>query len=179
MELRLAGLLPESVVDGPGLRSVIFVQGCPHHCPGCHNPDTWDFDGGVAEDTTEILETLGYPGLVSGVTFSGGEPFCQAGALAELAAELKGRGFHLAAYTGYTWEQLSARADPCVRRLLGSLDLLIDGPFRRELRSTDLPFRGSRNQRIILVPESLSSGRPVLDPRYHAAEAAAGAEVDG
>lgn len=174
MELQLAGILPESVVDGPGLRRVLFVQGCPHHCPGCHNPETWDIGAGTAVDTADILEMAGWPGLVSGVTFSGGEPFGQADALGELAAALKARGFHLMAYTGYTWEQLQELADPSVQRFLAALDLLVDGPFLQELRTGGLAFRGSSNQRIIKVGESLESGNPVLDERYHTMQSVGG-----
>lgn len=167
MKLRLAGTIPESVVDGPGIRMVIFVQGCPHHCAGCHNPDTWDFGGGSEADTDELLAAAGRPGLVAGVTFSGGEPFAQAEALGELAASLKVRGFHLTAYSGYTWDELSQSSDHHVAALLRLLDLLVDGPFVASLRSGSLAFRGSQNQRIIRVPESLKAGCVVLDPRYH------------
>lgn len=167
MNLRIAGIIPESVVDGPGVRMVLFVQGCPHHCEGCHNPDTWDFAGGREADIDELLAAAGRPGLITGITFSGGEPFAQAESLGELALSLKARGFHLTAYSGYTWNELITSPDPHVGVLLGLLDLLVDGPYVAELRSGSLAFRGSRNQRIIRVPESLAAGRIVLDSRYH------------
>ncbi|MBO5364276.1 MAG: 4Fe-4S cluster-binding domain-containing protein, partial [Clostridia bacterium] len=103
---RISGIEPESIVDGPGIRYVIFVQGCPHHCPGCHNPQTHDFEGGKEQDFASILTEIDKNPLLSGVTFSGGEPFCQAEALAELGKRIKGRGLNLVCYSGYTFEEL-------------------------------------------------------------------------
>jgi anaerobic ribonucleoside-triphosphate reductase activating protein len=160
MKIRVAGIDQESVVDGPGLRFVIFVQGCTRRCTGCHNPDTWDFDGGQELDTEEILGQIGDGGLIRGVTFSGGEPFEQAGACALLAEQIRALGRDIVAYTGYTFEELQARSstDEDVKRLLEATDILIDGPFIAEERDWDLPFRGSRNQRLILMQESLAAG---------------------
>ena len=163
MMIRLAGVVPESYVDGPGIRFTIFVQGCPHHCEGCHNPETHDFAAGRAADTDRIYSKIKQFPLVKGVTFSGGEPFCQPEPLAELAEKLKADGYHVMSYSGWTFEQLLSKsaAEPQVGRLLGLLDLLVDGRFVLAERSLELTFRGSRNQRIIDVPASLAAGKAV------------------
>lgn len=162
--LRLAGLTKESVVDGPGLRAVVFVQGCPHHCPGCHNPETWPFDGGYPTTVEEVWTQIKDSRLIRGVTFSGGEPFAQAEPLAALAGRIKAVGWDLLVYSGYTWEKLAALAmeNLAVSQLLSLADLLVDGPFRREERDLALAFRGSRNQRLIDLRRSAAAGTPVL-----------------
>ena len=154
-DLRISGLVEESIVDGPGLRFVVFTQGCPHHCPGCHNPQTHDFDGGFMISVDKILAMFDEDPLLSGMTFSGGEPFCQPGPLCELAAAVKARGKHVLIYSGYTFEQLQEMAaqQPEVERLLKLCDTLVDGPFIEELKDLDLLFRGSSNQRIIELKE--------------------------
>lgn len=163
MLIKLAGIVPESYVDGPGIRFTIFVQGCPHHCDGCHNPETHDFNAGRLADTDRIYNKIRQFPLVHGVTFSGGEPFCQPEPLAELGEKLKADGYHLMSYSGWTFEQLLAKSEkePQVKRLLGSLDVLVDGRFVLAERSLELKFRGSRNQRLINVPESLAQGKAV------------------
>ena len=158
--VRVAGRIAESIVDGPGLRYVLFTQGCPHRCPGCHNPDTHDFGGGTSVVLRDILADIRRNPLLRGVTFSGGEPFCQSEALIPLAAALKSLGYHLMAYTGYVWEDLAR--DSAAARLLPFLDMLVDGPFVAARRSLELRFRGSSNQRILDVPAGLRAGRPVL-----------------
>ncbi len=158
--VRVAGRIAESIVDGPGLRYVLFTQGCPHRCPGCHNPDTHDFGGGTPVVLRDILADIRRNPLLRGVTFSGGEPFCQSEALIPLAAALKSLGYHLMAYTGYVWEDLAR--DSAAARLLPFLDMLVDGPFVATRRSLELRFRGSSNQRILDVPAGLRAGRPVL-----------------
>lgn len=167
MKIRVAGIDKESVVDGPGLRFVVFVQGCPHHCTGCHNPDTWDFDGGQELDTEQILGQIRETRLIRGVTLSGGEPFAQAGACALVAERVKSMGLDIVTYTGNTFEELLIMADQDadVKRLLEATDILVDGPFITEVRDWDVPFRGSRNQRLILVPESLAAGQVVQTSR--------------
>jgi anaerobic ribonucleoside-triphosphate reductase activating protein len=160
--LQVAGIAEESIVDGPGLRFVLFLQGCPIHCPGCQNPQTWDFNGGTAVSSREILEKIQRDPIVHGVTFSGGEPFEQAEALLPLACELKRLGYHLMAFSGHTLEQLVLRKE-CLQ-LLELLDLLVDGPFIEEQKSLELRFRGSKNQRILNVPACRSAGwKPVSD----------------
>ena len=160
MNIRVAGLVNESIVDGPGFRFAIFTQGCPHACPGCHNPQTHDFSGGYDADLDEIVRQIAGDPLMSGVTFSGGEPFCQAEGFLCLAKQLKPLGYELAAYTGYTWEQLM-EGSPAQRALLETLDVLVDGPFILAQRNLDLRFRGSENQRILDVPKSLAANAPV------------------
>lgn len=149
--LRLAGIAEDSIVDGPGLRLTLFTQGCPHHCPGCHNPETHAMEGGALYPLEAIVARYAENPLLAGVTFSGGEPFLQAGALARLAARIHAHGGTVVTYTGYVYETLAARAarDADVARLLDATDLLIDGPYVQALRSLDLPFRGSSNQRLL------------------------------
>ena len=167
--LRLAGTVEDSIVDGPGIRYTIFVQGCPHHCPGCHNPQTHDFAGGYLADPKSLLEEIRKNPLLSGVTFSGGEPFCQPEALADLGREIKKLGKHLMIYTGYTWERLLeiGRKRPAVLALLDLSDLLVDdllvdGPYLEAERDLSLRFRGSANQRVIDLKKTKEHGTVVL-----------------
>ena len=149
--LRIHSSVAESIVDGPGIRTVIFTQGCPHHCPGCHNPQTHDFSGGYFVDPEEIIQAILANPLLTGVTFSGGEPFCQPAPLADIARAVHAAGLDVVVYSGYTLEQLvrMTEADPAIVDLLSQVDLLIDGPFIQAERDLTLPFRGSRNQRIL------------------------------
>ncbi len=151
--LRLSGIVEESIVDGPGLRFVLFTQGCPHGCQGCHNPETHCREGGFVCDVEELLAQYGENPLLAGVTFSGGEPFLQAGALCAVAERVRARGGDVVTYTGYTYEALLARTErggaPDIARLLELTDLLIDGPYVEALRDLELPFRGSSNQRLL------------------------------
>lgn len=164
MFLRVAGIVKESVVDGPGLRLVVFTQGCSRRCPGCHNPHTWDPEGGSEVAVEEIVSMVKQNPLLRGVTLSGGEPFAQAAPLACLARKVREPGKDVVTYTGYTWEELVelARGDPAVRDLLELSHYVVDGPFIRELHDPALPFRGSANQRIIDVAASLARGEVVL-----------------
>ncbi len=165
--LDLAGIQGDSIVDGPGIRTTIFCQGCPHHCPGCHNPETWEFGAGTPMAAEEILAIVKSNPLCRGVTFSGGEPFAQAEGYARLARLLKEAGYEVASYSGYTFEQL-LRGTPAQKALLGTIDILIDGPYVEAERSLELSFRGSKNQRILNVPGSLEAGKAVLtkSPRW-------------
>lgn len=162
-ELRLAGVIRESIVDGPGIRLVIFTQGCPHHCEGCHNPQTHDFNGGYISNPENILKAIDQNPLLKGVTFSGGEPFMQAEALAELAVEIHRRNLDILTYSGFTFEEILESVDkhPDRKKLLEQTDYLIDGKFMLELKSLNLQFRGSSNQRIIDVKKSLEMGKVV------------------
>ena len=157
MTVRLAGIVDESVVDGPGLRLVVFAQGCPHRCPGCHNPHTWGFDGGAEVDINRILLRAEANPILSGFTLSGGEPFAQAPGFACMAQEARRRGLSVLTYTGYTWEQLVDSPAPGVRDLLLATDILIDGPFVQALADPCLAYRGSRNQRIIRMQNHAGS----------------------
>lgn len=164
MEIRLAGVIRESIVDGPGIRLTVFTQGCPHNCPGCHNPQTHDFDGGYMSDTDNILKAIKENPMLQGVTFSGGEPFMQCRPLIALAKECHKLGLNIMVYTGYTFENLLAgfKENPQWKELLENTDILVDGPFILQQRSLMLHFRGSKNQRILDVPRSLSEGKAVL-----------------
>ena len=159
MEIRIAGTVQDSIVDGPGLRYVVFVQGCPHCCAGCHNPQTHDFSGGRLTDTDALFDECVENPLTMGVTFSGGEPFSQAEALYELGTRLKQRGYNLMCYSGWTFEELlkKAETDEFVGKLLGILDTLVDGRFELSRRSLTLKFRGTTNQRILDVKKSLAA----------------------
>lgn len=158
--LNLSGIVSDSIVDGPGIRTTVFCQGCPHHCPGCHNPETWEFGCGTPMAVENILKIVKENPLCRGVTFSGGEPFAQAEGFLKLAKLLKAAGYEVASYSGYTFEQL-LRGTSAQRELLQWIDVLIDGPFVLEQKSLELSFRGSRNQRILDVPQSLQSGEAV------------------
>ncbi len=158
--LDLSGIVTDSIVDGPGIRVTVFAQGCPHHCEGCHNPETWEFGCGTQVDIELVAEIVRSNPLCRGVTFSGGEPFAQAVDFAALARELKASGYEVASYSGYTFEQLM-NGTPEQRELLSAIDVLIDGPFIMAEKSLELNFRGSRNQRILDVPASLAAGRAV------------------
>ena len=139
-KLRLAGIAGDSIVDGPGIRMTLFAQGCPHHCQGCHNPETWEFDGGTWWTTDDLVKVIEENPLAKGVTFSGGEPFSQAEAFAELAGKLKNRGYEVASYSGFTMEEL-LQGSREQRMLLEKLDVLIDGPYIEEQRSLSLAYR--------------------------------------
>jgi anaerobic ribonucleoside-triphosphate reductase activating protein len=158
--LRIAGIEPESIVDGPGVRAVLFMQGCPHHCPGCHNSHTHNPQGGTLTTVGAVVEQLLRQARMRAVTLSGGEPFFQAHSCTLVAQSLRAEGFHLTCFSGYTWEALTANA--AYLPLLHTLDLLIDGPYIAAQRSLELRFRGSSNQRIIDVPRSLQAGHIVL-----------------
>lgn len=162
MEIRIAGTVNDSIVDGPGIRFTIFTQGCPHKCEGCHNPQTHDFEGGTPADTDELLEKIKANPLLDGVTFSGGEPFAQAMALAYLGKQIKELGMNVITYTGYTFEQLYANRDKNGwGELLAVTEYLIDGPFVLSEKSFDVKFRGSKNQRFIDCQASLDEGRAI------------------
>lgn len=162
MKLRVANVVTESIVDGPGLRATVFVQGCSHNCPGCQNPLTHDYEGGVEMNTLDILQGINANPLLKGITISGGEPFDQARACAELAFFAKMHGLDVWVYTGYTYEELLERKDPDVTALLCQTDVLVDGPFIESKKSLGLKWRGSSNQRIIDVPMSLECGAVVM-----------------
>ncbi len=153
--IRLASILEESIADGPGLRLVVFAQGCPHRCRGCHNPQTFLSVGGQNFSISKLLDLYRQNPLSRGITLSGGEPFMQAGPLAQLAQAVHAEGGDVVTYTGYRLEQLVARADQesGVQALLAETDLLIDGPFVLARRSLEHPFVGSLNQRLIALSE--------------------------
>ena len=164
--LRLAGIVRESITDGPGIRFTIFCQGCPHSCKGCHNMQTWDFNGGKNVSEEKILAAIDENPIIKGVTFSGGEPFCQAESFLKLAEEIKARNLDIVIYTGYQFEELLNSEDDNIRNLIGKADLIVDGPFIEEKKDLSLKFRGSSNQRIIDGKRSLNSGKIILANEY-------------
>ncbi len=153
MKLRLFGCVNDSIVDGPGLRYTIFVQGCHHNCLGCHNPESHDINGGYVKEIAEILKEIDENPLLDGITLSGGEPMLQVETLIELSKEVKRRNLNIILYSGYTYEQIID--DVNKKSLLELCDMLIDGKFELEKRSLSLLYRGSSNQRLINVQESL------------------------
>lgn len=157
MNIRIAGIVNDSIVDGTGMRFTVFAQGCPHRCPGCHNPQTHDFESGTEMDTDEIIARFRKNPLLDGITLSGGEPFCQSAACLELASAAHASSLNVWAYSGYSYEELLAgHAD--WRALLNEIDVLVDGRFQMDKRSLECRFRGSSNQRLIDVPSSLKQG---------------------
>ena len=147
--IRIAGIMRESIVDGPGIRFAVFCQGCPHDCPGCHNPETHDFAGGTEVSVERLLQEFDKDPLLAGATFSGGEPMCQAEGFAAFGRGIKERGKTITIYSGYTLEQLLAKARE-------------DGPFVKAKRDLTLKFRGSSNQRLIDMQKTWKEGRLVL-----------------
>lgn len=160
--MRICGLIQDSIVDGPGLRFVCFVQGCPHRCPGCHNPGTHDPSGGEEATVEALAAQFQANPLLDGVTLSGGEPFAQAADCAQVARQAHQAGLNVWTYTGYLFEAIQAKGDPAWEALLRETDVLVDGPFLLGEKTYGLPFRGSRNQRLIRVAESLQRGQVVL-----------------
>ncbi|MBQ7723907.1 MAG: anaerobic ribonucleoside-triphosphate reductase activating protein, partial [Selenomonadaceae bacterium] len=158
MLIRIAGLVPESFVDGDGIRFAIFMQGCRRNCEGCHNPETHDLNGGRLIDTSEIISAIKKNPLLDGITLTGGEPLLQIDAAEEIARAAKNFGLTVWCYTGYTFENLPPEAEP----LLENVDVLIDGEFIESQRDLELQFRGSSNQRIIDVKKTLKQKKIVL-----------------
>lgn len=168
--IRIAGIEKESIVDGEGFRYAIFTQGCNHHCQGCHNPETWDFDNGeLIDDNSIINEVLSNP-LLDGVTLSGGDPFFQAKELINLCKTLKEHNISIWAYTGFVFDEFIKfkKHEPCDERinkdmikLLKYIDVVVDGPFILNQRSLELLHKGSTNQQIIDVKKSLKKNDTV------------------
>jgi len=160
--MRISDYIQDSIVDGPGLRFVLFAQGCPHQCPGCHNPATHDPDGGREESEADIINEMLRNKLTDGITLSGGEPFAQAKSCAVIARAAREAGLNVWSYSGYTLEELLASNDADILELLSLTDVLVDGRFYLPERTLNLKWRGSRNQRLISVPESLAIRSAVL-----------------
>ena len=151
MSLRVIDIVGGTSVDGPGLRTSVYFAGCNHHCPGCHNPQSWDFEGGEAMSVLRIKEIIYYCDF--NVTFSGGDPLMQpVDEMVELARLLKADGRTIWCYTGYSYEYVASR--PEYEELLACIDVLVDGPFIESLRDISLRFRGSSNQRLVDVARS-------------------------
>ena len=162
--IRLAAdLQSDSIVDGPGLRTVIWTQGCAHHCAHCQNPQTWDFNGGGLVPINDVLEAIDELECQSGITFSGGDPMYQPEACTKIAKYCKNKGYNIWVYTGFTYEELlkMSKTKPIYKEFLSTIDVLVDGRFKIAERDLSL-FRGSRNQRLIDVPKTLTSDKIVL-----------------
>ena len=169
--MRIANTIQDSIVDGPGLRFTVFTQGCPHHCPGCHNPETHDPNGGTEISVAELAERMTSNPATGGLTLSGGDPFLQAAECAQLARLAHESGRDVWAYTGWTYEVLVKEGDPDKLALLDEVDVLVDGPFVEGLKSYAALFRGSTNQRLIDMNKTRAAGKVVLwerkDPLAH------------
>lgn len=159
--MRIANVISDSIVDGPGLRLTVFTQGCPHRCPGCHNPDTHDPAGGREAGVEELAALMDQNPLLQGLTLSGGEPFSQAEPCAALARRAREKGLDVWVYTGYTYEELAAGGREDWTALLAAADVLVDGPFIEAEKSYAALFRGSANQRLIDLRATERAGRVV------------------
>ena len=158
MKIRILDIAYETMADGPGLRTSIYCAGCAHHCPGCHNPQSWDFAAGQEMDVEELLKIVKDDEFAD-VTFSGGDPLYKVEAFTELARRIKEEtGKNIWCYTGFKYEDI--QADDRMSRILPYIDTLVDGPFVADLRDPDLPFRGSSNQRIIHLTEKEDDAIP-------------------
>ena len=165
MKIRLAGeMTTDSIVDGEGIRSVIWCQGCIHNCPGCHNPETHSFDGGFLRDVSSVLDEISELEFQDGITLSGGDPMCQIDACLEIAKFCQSNNLNVWCYTGYTMETLLKRCEKesKLKELLLNIDVLVDSPFILELKSYNVPFRGSSNQRLIDSKKSVSKKKVCL-----------------
>lgn len=157
--MQIRDIVMDSIVDGSGIRMTLFFQGCPHHCNGCHNPDTWSYDEKVNEFSVEyILELFDSDSILSGITLSGGEPFSQRNfeELKVLLPQIKSRGKNVWVYTGYTIESLIRTFPDIVDTLFPYIDVIVDGPFIMEKRNLLCRFRGSENQRLIDLKKYLN-----------------------
>ncbi|AVD36506.1 anaerobic ribonucleoside-triphosphate reductase activating protein [Clostridioides difficile] len=170
MKIRMSSTISyDSIVDGPGLRMVIWTQGCIHNCKECHNPQTHDLCGGFYMDTEEIINKVKSLKLQKGITLSGGEPFLQPEPLEVIAREAKTNGLDVWSYTGFTFEQLLDKRNSAYFKnlnLLKQIDILVDGKFVAEKKDISLKFRGSSNQRIIDVQKSLKYKKVFLVEQY-------------
>ena len=167
--IRLAAdLQSDSIVDGPGLRAVLWTQGCAHHCKGCQNPQTWDFNGGGLIPLEVVYEAIDELECQTGLTFSGGDPMFQPEACNKIAEYARKKGLNIWCYTGFTFEEIMKMSEekPIYREFLDKIDVLVDGRFKIEERDLNLLFRGSRNQRLIDVKKSLEANKVVLLNEY-------------
>ncbi len=159
MKLRVLHIVEGTSVDGPGLRTSIYLAGCNHHCPGCHNPGSWDRQGGEDRTLDELMQVIAYN--EAPVTLSGGDPLLQPQGVQELVCRVKRElGYNVWCYTGYTWEEIVA--DPVLLGAVREVDVVVEGPFLEAQRDTTLRFCGSRNQRLIDVQRSLDVSDPIL-----------------
>lgn len=163
--MKMAGFYDESISNGLGWRAVLFVSGCPHHCPGCHNEIAQDYNYGEEFKETEIIERIKNNSILNGITISGGEPLCKEN-IAEVnhfIEEVKKEkpNFNVWCYTGYTLEQLKNRNDDVTNKTLNNIDVLVDGRFIQERKNPEIKFRGSDNQRILDLKSCLQEEKIV------------------
>lgn len=171
--IRLASnIQTDSIVDGEGIRSVIWTQGCSHNCKGCHNPETHDFSKGFVKKIDDLKKEIDLLCNQDGITFSGGDPLFQVEAVLELAKYIKSKNLNIWCYTGFTFEQLLiiSKKNKKLLELLNYIDVLVDGKFILEEKSYDVLFRGSKNQRILDVKKSLYLGKAIEIPKYKTKE---------
>ena len=169
MEIRLArSLQPDSIVDGRGIRTVIWTQGCSHNCKGCHNPETHSFNAGFLVNTEEVKKQIKELKWQDGITLSGGDPLFQIDACLDISEFCQSIGLNVWCYTGFTFEQLleMSKKDPNLYKLLQNIDVLVDGKFIQEQKSLNLYFKGSKNQRILDLKESLKYQKPIEIEEY-------------
>ena len=168
VRLAMPDIQEDSIVDGEGIRSVIWFQGCSHHCKECHNPETWDFDGGVEVSIDDVKKQIDELEFQAGVTFSGGDPMSQIEALVELAKYVKEKGMNVWCYTGFLYEDLEKMGEknPLYKEVFNYIDVLVDGPFVLDLKSFEVAFRGSSNQRLIDIPKTLEKGKVITLEKY-------------
>ena len=160
-KISILRVVEDTTVDGAGFRTSVYAAGCPNHCPGCHNPESWDINAGTPTSIAEILDII-LADPFADVTFSGGDPMFQPEGFAELARAIRAASSKsIWCYTGFTFEQILA--NPRQKALLSQIDVLVDGPFIQSLRDESLLFRGSSNQRIINVSRTLESGTIILE----------------
>lgn len=164
--MKIAGFYDESISNGLGWRAVLFVSGCPHHCPGCHNEVAQNYDYGKEFNEQEILERIQKNSILNGITISGGEPLCkenisEVGKFIQDVRKIK-PNFDVWCYTGYTLEQLEARNDDTTNKVLQNIDVLVDGKFIQERKNPEIKFRGSDNQRILDIPRSLKEKKAIM-----------------
>lgn len=167
--IRLASpLQTDSIVDGEGIRTVIWTQGCSHNCKGCHNPETHDFKKGFSKSIDELKQEIDNLRDQDGITFSGGDPLFQVEAVLEIAKHAKKNKLNIWCYTGFTFEQLwiMTKSNKKLLELLNNIDVLIDGKFILEEKSLNVLFRGSKNQRILDIKKSLKMGKPIEIKKY-------------
>ncbi|AJA46290.1 anaerobic ribonucleoside-triphosphate reductase-activating protein [Clostridium pasteurianum DSM 525 = ATCC 6013] len=158
-KIRLAGMIYESLSNGPGLRRVLFSQGCRHKCKNCFNPHTHSFTGGELMDMDEIIVDIVSNPMIKGVTFSGGDPLEQAEKFSYIAKKVREKGKSVWIYTGYTFEEILSKISENKgwEKLLNYTDVLVDGKFDTNKKDEKLKFRGSANQRIIDIRKSLNT----------------------
>ena len=167
-EIRIAGIVRESIVDGPGIRFTLFVQGCPHHCEGCHNPQTHDFEGGQIVSHEKVINAILQNPLLSGVTFSGGEPFMQAKSLYILGTKIKQNGLNLITYTGFKFEKLleMSKDNPYILKLIELTVYIMDGKFEIKNKTYNKTFVGSSNQRRIDVKKTIENNYNIIEKDF-------------